>query len=76
MPRGKGTKSLFLVYNLLTTELQKVFYLPLESAALPSGHEPLYVQSYLRYAIGIFDTSFMIIIFNTKMQDDTHSISL
>jgi hypothetical protein len=29
MPRGKDTKSLFLVYNLLTTELQKVFYLPL-----------------------------------------------
>ena len=29
MPRGKDTKSLFLVYNLLPTELQKVFYLPL-----------------------------------------------
>ena len=29
MPRGKDTKSLFLVYNLLTTELQKVFCLPL-----------------------------------------------
>ena len=29
IPRGKDTKSLFLVYNLLTTELQKVFYLPL-----------------------------------------------
>ena len=28
-PRGKDTKSLFLVCNLLTTELQKVFYLPL-----------------------------------------------
>jgi hypothetical protein len=29
MPSGKDTKFLFLVYNLLTTELQNVFYLPL-----------------------------------------------
>ena len=29
IPRGKDTKGLVLVYNLLTTELQKVFYLPL-----------------------------------------------
>ena len=29
IPRGKDTKSLLLAYNLLTTELQKVLYLPL-----------------------------------------------
>ena len=28
-PRGKDTKSLFLAYYLLTTELQKLLYLPL-----------------------------------------------
>ena len=60
MPRGKDTKSLFPVYNLLTTDkkfipclqfaynrlAECVLFAPLllqrlESAALPSGHEPL-----------------------------------
>ena len=48
IPRGKDTKSVFLAYNLLTTVriAEGVLFAPLllqrlESAALPSGHEPL-----------------------------------